>query len=232
MIVKPGLDCCARGFLVLYAVVGLLLLRLLLLRVLLTAAEPLSLTHERCVGQSWTNRQTSLRLDWHCPQFSKHQHLSTLPWNETTDGKSNNLHLWTDFLKTRRTKKRELIHCKQHCRWPKGRHTTDHGDWFLPRPTDTFTLDRVVNYNLFSISEQVSFGWFWQITFVGSKMSGCRALARSFLYLGLVSQKATTVWVGWRAEYFVHSAIVLKNTFPLACWILCTLCVCRKILLG
>ena len=128
--------------------------------------------------------------------------------------------------------KKELIHCKQHCRWPKGRHTTDHGDWFLPRPTDTFTLDRVVNYNLFSISEQVSFGWFWQITFVGSKMSGCRALARSSLYLGLVSQKATTVWVGWRAEYFVHSAIVLKNTFPLACWILCTLCVCKKILLG
>ena len=114
VIVKPGLDCCARGFLVLYAVVGLLLLLLLLLplllllRVLLTAAEPLrlSLTHERCVGQSWTNRQTSLRLDWHCPQFSKHQHLSTLPWNETRDGKSNNLHLWTDFLKTRRTKKR------------------------------------------------------------------------------------------------------------------------------
>ena len=104
VIVKPGLDCCARGFLVLYAVVGLLLL--LLLRVLLTAAEPLrlSLTHERCVGQSWTNRQTPLRLDWHCRQFSKRQNLSCLLWNETRDGKFDYLHLCTDFLLTPRQK--------------------------------------------------------------------------------------------------------------------------------
>ena len=223
MIVKPGLlDCCARGFLVLYAVVG----RHLLLRVLLTAAEPLrlSLTHERCVGQSWTNRQTSLRLDWHCQQFSKHQHLSSLPWNETRDGKFNNLHLWTDFLKKRRAKKR--VNSLQAALSLTQRKAHDRS--LLPRPTATFTLDRELSTSIFSrylckspwMILTDNFCWFQNV-----RMQGLDKVIP--IYRSSFPESNNSVGV-LEGRIFCTLCNCAENTFPLACWILWTLLCMQK----
>ena len=223
MIVKPGLlVCCARGFLVLYAVVGRHHLLLLLLRVLLTAAEPLrlSLTHELCVGQSWTNRQTSLRLHWHCPQLSKHQHLSSLPWNLTRDGKCNNLHLWTDFLKTRQVNSLQaalsLTQRKAHDRS------------LLPRPTATFTLDRELSTSIFSrylckspwMILTDNFCWFQNV-----RMQGLDKVIP--IYRSSFPESNNSVGV-LEGRIFCTLCNCAENTFPLACWILWTLLCMQK----
>ena len=123
----------------------------------------------------------------------------------------------------------KLIHCKQHCRWPKGRHTTDHS-FHAPLPHSRLIESCQLQSFLDICASPL--GWFWQITFVGSnKMSGCRALTRSSLYIGLVSRKATTVWVCWKAEYFVHFVIVQKILFRWHAEYFEHFSVCRKIFL-
>ena len=183
-------------------------------------AAALSLTHELCVGQSWTNRQTSLRLHWHCPQLSKHQHLSSLPWNLTRDGKSYNLHLWTDFLKTRQVNSLQaalsLTQRKAHDRS------------LLPRPTATFTLDRELSTSIFSrylckspwMILTDNFCWFQNV-----RMQGLDKVIP--IYRSSFPESNNSVGV-LEGRIFCTLCNCAENTFPLACWILWTLLCMQK----
>ena len=123
----------------------------------------------------------------------------------------------------------KLIHCKQHCRWPKGRHTTDHLDWFLPRPTATFTLDRELSTSIFSrylckspwMILTDNFCWFQQ----NVRMQGLDKVIP--IYRSSFPESNNSVGV-LEGRIFCTLCNCAENTFPLACWILWTLLCMQK----